>query len=73
MAPDDVPVMKAVAAAAAALARDVASGKFTAIDDAADAIDERLSAAVDAALPKQAPATQESPRATPPHRKPGAK
>jgi len=71
LAPEDVPVMKAVAAAAVALARDVAAGKFAAIDDAADAIDERLTAAVEAALPKPPPATQESPRRVPPRRKPG--
>jgi hypothetical protein len=73
MVPADVPVMKAVAGAAATLARDVTSGKFATIDDAADAIDERLSAAIDAALPNPAPATQESPRGTRPRQAPGSR
>jgi hypothetical protein len=45
--PDDAPRLKALAEAAAALARDVAAGKFATLEDAGTAIDERLSAAED--------------------------
>jgi hypothetical protein len=52
--PDDTPHLKAMAEAAAALARDVAAGKFATLDDAATAIDERLTATEDSVQKKPA-------------------
>ena len=62
----DVPVLQAMAKAAGELARDVGSGKFASIDEAAKATEERLNAAAEPApkkpdagtAPAKAPAKQ---------------
>ena len=52
----DVPVLQAMAKAAAGLARDVGSGKFASLDETARAVEERLTAAAESVAKKSAPA-----------------
>jgi hypothetical protein len=69
--PEDTAGLKATAAAATGLAREVTEGKFASLEDAATAVDERLAAAEEAAEAKPAPSPTVKPAAaTPSPRKP---
>jgi hypothetical protein len=56
----DTPGLKALAAAASALAREVTAGKFPTVEEAAKGIDERLTAAEEAGDAKPAGAGLEA-------------
>jgi hypothetical protein len=59
---DDTPVLRAMADAAAGLARDVSVGKFSSIEEAAKAVEERLTAAQGDAEKKPQPAPAGRPK-----------